>query len=70
MLSHAKLENGMHRTWFKLLLNPILARFGWIIVSVFDENDKILGYEIRHYPENCSGPWKVWIKLKITNWCK
>jgi hypothetical protein len=31
-----------HRTWFKVIFNPILRKFGWSIVSVF-ENDKLLG---------------------------
>lgn len=41
-----------HRVWFKVILNPILRKFGWSIVSVFD-NDKLLGYKIRKYPEYC-----------------
>lgn len=41
-----------HRTWFKVLLNPILRKIGWSIVSVVSDN-KVLGYELRKYPENC-----------------
>ena len=44
--------NKPHRTWFKVIFNPILRKFGWSIVSVF-ENDKLLRYELRKYPENC-----------------
>ena len=41
-----------HRIWFKVLFNPILRRFGWSIVSVFD-NNILKGYQLRRYPENC-----------------
>jgi hypothetical protein len=41
-----------HKTWFKVIFNPILRKFGWSIVSVF-EGDKLLGYQLRKYPENC-----------------
>lgn len=58
-------ENGevvIHRTLLKVLLNPLLTKFGWIIVSKF-EGDEFLGYEMRWYPENCSGPFSVWFKI-------
>jgi hypothetical protein len=42
-----------HRTWFKVILNPILRMFGWSIVSCF-ENDKLVKYKIKPYPEYCS----------------
>ena len=41
-----------HRVWFKIILNPILRKFGWSIVSVFD-NNKLRGYQLKKYPENC-----------------
>lgn len=44
----------MHRTWFKVLLNPILRKFGRSIVSVVDEKtQKVLAYELRKYPKHC-----------------
>lgn len=52
----------LHRTALKIVLNPILTKFGWIIVSVF-EDDVFLRYELRHYPENCKGEFKVWFNL-------
>jgi hypothetical protein len=52
-----------HKTILKLLFNPILTKFGWIIVSVFDETNNFICYQLRHYPENCSGPFKVWFNL-------
>ena len=42
----------MHRTILKIILNPILRRFGCSIVSHI-ENDKFIKYEIRSYPQNC-----------------
>lgn len=42
----------MHRTILKMILNPVLRRFGCSIVSVI-ENDKFIQYEIRSYPQNC-----------------
>ena len=41
-----------HRVWFKVIFNPILRKFGYSIVSVFS-NEKLLGYQLRKYPENC-----------------
>lgn len=42
------------RTWWKLLLNPILRRFGWSFVSVVDTStDSVLRHELRRYPEHC-----------------
>ena len=41
-----------HRTYLKILLNPIMRKFGYSIVSVFD-NDQFIKYQIRKYPENC-----------------
>ena len=39
-----------HRTWLKVMLNPILRWFGWQIVSVIDtETDKFIRYELRRY---------------------
>lgn len=42
-----------HRTWFKVIFNPILRIFGFSIVSIFDENDKLIEYKLRHYPKYC-----------------
>jgi hypothetical protein len=41
-----------HRTWFKVILNPFLRKFGWSIVSIIDDN-KVIGYDIRKYPQHC-----------------
>ena len=41
-----------HRTKLKIILNPILRRFGWSIVSVMS-NGIFIKYELRRYPENC-----------------
>lgn len=41
-----------HRVWFKVIFNPILRYFGWSIVSIVDM-DKVLGYELRRYPQHC-----------------
>lgn len=39
-----------HRTWFKVILNPLLRHFLNIhIVSCFSEDDKLVGYQIRKY---------------------
>ena len=57
-------EYQVHRTWLKVILNPLLTKFGWIIVSVIDdESNDFIQYEMRRYPEDCSGPFKVWFKL-------
>ena len=40
-----------HRTRLKIILNPILRRFGWSIVSVMN-NDNFIKYQLRRYPEN------------------
>jgi hypothetical protein len=62
--SKAKLNDGMHKAWFKVLFNPVLTKFGWIIVSHFDDSNKLLGYSFYEYPEQCQGPFRVWIKLR------
>ena len=41
-----------HRIWFKVLLNPILRRVGFSIVSVF-RGSKLIGYRIKRYPKYC-----------------
>lgn len=43
---------AQHRTLLKILLNPILRRLGWSIVSVI-EGDRFARYEVRRYPEHC-----------------
>lgn len=42
----------MHRIMLKIMLNPILRKFGYSIVSHI-ENDEFIRYEIRSYPQNC-----------------
>lgn len=47
-----------HWTLLKALVNPILRRFGWVIVScIDDETQQFVRYELRRYLENC-GPKK------------
>jgi hypothetical protein len=41
-----------HRTKIKVLLNPILRKIGFSIVSVFDD-ENFIGYQIRKYPKYC-----------------
>lgn len=41
-----------HRVWFKVIFNPILRKFGYSIVSKF-KDDKLVGYSLKRYPENC-----------------
>jgi len=41
-----------HRTILKIVLNPILRKIGWSIVSHV-EDDRFIKYEIRSYPQNC-----------------
>lgn len=41
-----------HRTLLKIILNPILRKMGWSIVSVFN-NDTFIRYELRKYPQYC-----------------
>ena len=41
-----------HRTLLKVILNPMLRKFGFSIVSVL-EGDKFIKYQIRKYPECC-----------------
>lgn len=40
-----------HRTLLKIILNPILRKFGFEIVSCFSEQDKFLRYELRKVNE-------------------
>lgn len=39
-----------HRTWFKVLFNPVLRRIGLVIVSCLNEQNRVLGYRLRRYP--------------------
>lgn len=39
-----------HHVWFKTLLNPILRALGYVIVSVFDVNENLSGYDLSYYP--------------------
>lgn len=43
-----------HRTLLKRLINPILRRLGYSIVSVISDNNEFIRYELRPYPENCA----------------
>lgn len=51
----------------KKILNPILTKFGWIIVSVFDDDTlEYKGLQFKAYPKHCKNPeWKVWIKIRF-----
>lgn len=40
-------KRNFHSTWFKRLLNPILRKIGLHIVSLFDDNDKLVGFQLR-----------------------
>lgn len=42
-----------HRIWFKNIFNPILRKIGRSIVTVMDENNKVIGYELKLYPLYC-----------------
>lgn len=42
-----------HRTVLKIIFNPILRKFGYSIVSCFDEKDNFMKYKIREYPKYC-----------------
>ena len=42
-----------HRTLIKIIFNPILRFLGFSIVSVFDDCDNFVRYEIREYPRYC-----------------
>lgn len=46
-----------HRTPLKILVNPILRKFGWSIVSVFN-GDAFIKYQLRKYPEN----YKIYVE--------
>jgi glycosyltransferase involved in cell wall biosynthesis len=43
----------VHKTMLKIILNPILRKFGCSIVSYMDDNDRFIRYGIRSYPKNC-----------------
>jgi hypothetical protein len=45
---------AQHSVWFKRLLNPILRKCGWSIVSVFNDRGVLLRYEMRKYPKHCA----------------
>ena len=42
----------MYRTILKIMLNPILRKFGYSIVSHI-KNDEFIRYEVRSYPKCC-----------------
>lgn len=39
-----------HRIWFKVLLNPILRTFGYVIVTHLNEQEDVTGYSLKTYP--------------------
>lgn len=41
-----------HKTLLKIILNPILRKIGFSIISVFD-NNKFIKYQIKKYPKYC-----------------
>jgi hypothetical protein len=41
-----------HTKWIQYICNPLMRKFGWNIVSIWDEADKFVEYQIRKYPEN------------------
>ena len=43
----------MHRTLLKITLNPIFRRFGFSIVSMFDDDGRFVKYMLRPYPKHC-----------------
>lgn len=49
----SKTTSNPHKKWFKILFNPMLRKFGYSIVSVF-ENDILLRYELKEYPKYCA----------------
>jgi len=53
-----------HKHILKLILNPILTKFGWIIVSVFDNNDNFIKFSLKTYPEHCLGR----LKYGLSKW--
>jgi len=59
-----------HWTLLKAILNPILRKFGWSIVSIFDENEKFIKYQIREYPKYCGIPKKKSMKELWLDSCK
>lgn len=38
-----------HRVWFKIILNPILRKLGYVIVTHLDQ-EKVTGYSLQTYP--------------------
>ena len=55
-----------HRTLLKIILNPILRKLGWSIVSVFID-DTFVRYELRSYPQYCKVIKEVPVEGKETN---
>jgi len=42
-----------HRTFIKVFLNPYLRYLGCSIVSVLDDDDNFIRYELKPYPQYC-----------------
>lgn len=53
------------KRWVKILLNPVLTKFGWIIVSEFSDNGRFVGFKFTTYPEHCRGDFSVWLKVRL-----
>ena len=58
------MKTSYHRHWLKIIINPILTKFGWIIVSCFNEKDEFVEFKLKTYPEHCCGPFKVWWRVR------
>jgi hypothetical protein len=54
-----------HKHWIKQIINPIITKFGWILVSNFNKDDKFVGFEFKKYPEHCKEPFVVWFKIRF-----
>jgi hypothetical protein len=39
----------IHRTRLKVVLNPLLKRLGWVIVSIIDDEKGFEGYALRRW---------------------
>lgn len=57
-----------HKSLIKSIINPVITKFGWILVSCFSKGPvKFLGYKLKKYPENCAGPFKVLFKIRFSS---
>ena len=42
-----------HRTILKIVMNPILRKFGCSIVSKISDKGEFMGYQVKPYPKYC-----------------